>query len=178
MPAVPSERLVPALLLALGLLLLAWALRRAARSLRARSRARRALRGEERAEAILARYGYSVIGRQVTVSWPVWIDGEPIAFELRADCIVESGARRYVAEVKTGAVAPRLDTPATRRQLLEYRVAFDVDGVLLVDAEAGAVRRVDFALDRRTPRRLGVRAFVLGLAVGIAAGAIAVAWRQ
>ena len=33
-----------------------------------------------------------------------------------------------VAEVKTGRLAPRIDTPATRRQLLEYRLAFDVDG--------------------------------------------------
>ncbi len=49
-----------------------------------------------------------------------------------------------MAEVKTGAAAPQLSTAATRRQLLEYRVAFDVDGVLLVDAEAGRVQRVVF----------------------------------
>jgi hypothetical protein len=51
-----------------------------------------------------------------------------------------------VAEVKTGEVAPRLSTAATRRQLLEYRVAFDVDGVLLVCPERGTIQRVDFLL--------------------------------
>jgi len=51
--------------------------------------------------------------------------------------------------VKTGAHAPRIETSATRRQILEYRVAFDVDGVVLVDAEAGSVHEITFpALDR------------------------------
>jgi hypothetical protein len=36
---------------------------------------------------------------------------------------------------QVGKVAPRLQTPVTRRQLLEYRVAFDIDEVLLVDAK-------------------------------------------
>ena len=33
----------------------------------------------------------------------------------------------------------------TRRQLLEYSIAFDVHGVLLVDVEADRVARVEFA---------------------------------
>ena len=49
-----------------------------------------------------------------------------------------------MAEVKTGRLAPRLETSATRRQLLEYRVAFDVDGVLLVDVDAGRVHSLEF----------------------------------
>jgi hypothetical protein len=54
-----------------------------------------------------------------------------------------------VVEVKTGALAPKIETSATRRQMLEYRVAFDVDGVLLVDAESGTVHEVTFpTLDR------------------------------
>lgn len=102
--------------------------------------------GEARAEVLLRELGYTIVGRQVAVSYGVQIDGEPITVGLRADYLVARGQRRYVAEVKTGRLAPRIDTPATRRQLLEYRLAFEVDGVLLVDAESRRVRSVVFPL--------------------------------
>ena len=65
---------------------------------------------------------------------------------LRADYLVGHGALVFVAEVKTGLKAPRVETPGTRRQLLEYRIAFDVDGVLLVDVDAGRIQAVTFPL--------------------------------
>jgi hypothetical protein len=79
-----------------------------------------------------------------------WItcDGIDHAVELRADLIVEKGGARFVAEAKTGAAAPRLTTAATRRQLLEYLIAYQVDGVLLVDAEAEEIHCVEFPLPR------------------------------
>jgi hypothetical protein len=79
-----------------------------------------------------------------------------------------------VAEVKSGKLAPRIETAATRRQLLEYRVAFDVDGVLLVDEEAGRVSEIVF-FDPDPPRGGAGRA--LGwLVAGAAIGAALVAW--
>jgi hypothetical protein len=51
-----------------------------------------------------------------------------------------------VAEVKTGEAAPSLATAATRRQLLEYHVAFAADGVLLVCPERGAIHRIEFPI--------------------------------
>jgi hypothetical protein len=107
------------------------------------ARSRRAIEGELRAEPMLRRAGYEVLERQARTSWTVYADGEPIEVGLRADLIVQRGGRRYVAEVKTGKLAPRLDHAPTRRQLLEYRVAFGVDGVLLVDAEEGRVKVVE-----------------------------------
>ena len=74
------------------------------------------------------------------------------------------GSRRFVAEVKTGALAPSLDHAPTRRQILEYCAAFDVDGALLVDAEQGRVRE-----DRDPQRARRVWPWiVIGLAAGIA----------
>ena len=62
----------------------------------------------------------------------------------RADLLVEARSRsgflrgqRFVAEVKTGERAIDPTHPATRRQLMEYLHVFEVDGVLLVDREAG-----------------------------------------
>lgn len=45
-----------------------------------------------------------------------------------------------------------LATAATRRQLLEYLVAFEADGVLLVCPERGAIHRVEFPGVRGAPR--------------------------
>lgn len=121
----------------------------ARRWLRARRRQRRldrAVAGEDRAVALLAARGWEVLDSQLQREWTLLMDGEPVAITVRADHIVRKGARRMVAEVKTGAEAPSLHYAATRRQLLEYRVAFDVDGVLLVDAERDTVHHVDFGL--------------------------------
>jgi hypothetical protein len=150
-----------------------------------RSSRRRALRvrfakaaaGEHRAEPLLRDAGYEILGRQVQGAWTLLADGEPLAVALRADLLVAKGGRRFVAEVKTGKLAPRLDHAPTRRQLLEYRVAFDVDGVLLVVAEADRIIEVD--LDGARPSearppdawRLALAVgLTLGIAVGVAIG--------
>jgi Holliday junction resolvase-like predicted endonuclease len=100
--------------------------------------------GERRAERVLRRAGFAVVERQVAGRLSLSIDGERVEVTNRADLIVRRGRRTYVAEVKTGAIAPDPTHPATRRQLLEYRLAFDVDGVLLVDMEREAVHEIGF----------------------------------
>ena len=82
--------------------------------------------------------------RQARITWTPLVDGEPFATELRADYLVEADGELLVAEVKKGEEAPSLATAATRRQLLEYRVAFEADGVLLVCPEVDAIHRVEF----------------------------------
>jgi Holliday junction resolvase-like predicted endonuclease len=171
-------------LLAAGALLLLFALvqsfrlwwRVASRRRALASARERGAAGEVRAEALLRRLGFRVLGRQVGTSYGVGVDGARVAVDLRADYLVAHGGRRYVAEVKTGRLAPRIDTAATRRQLLEYRVAFDVDGVLLVDAEADRVHTVDFPLPltSRAPARPASR--IGWLVAGAALGAIATAF--
>ena len=109
-------------------------------------RLRRSQRGEREAERLLARHGYEILDRQVTQRWHLSVDGHPKAVHSRADLLVQSrrSARRYVAEVKTGRRAPDPTLPATRRQLMEYLHVFPVDGVLLVDSDAGRIHRVRF----------------------------------
>jgi hypothetical protein len=149
------------------------------RSRRARRVARRAVRGEHAAEVLVEAAGFTVVERQVELEWAPRLDGVPVPTLLRLDLVVERDGRRYVAEVKTGAVAPRLETAATRRQLLEYLVAADVDGVILVDAEAGLVREVEFpgrglasegGPGVAPPRPRFAHGVVVGVVVGIVAG--------
>ena len=129
---------------AIALALLArWWRRRAASRVAVR-RAARALAGELDAGALLAAAGYQVLDTQCRVEWTIACDGEPVVIELRCDALVAKDGRRLVAEVKTGSRAPSLATAATRRQLLEYAVAYDADGVLLVDPEAGRIHEVEF----------------------------------
>ncbi|MEM1418379.1 MAG: PD-(D/E)XK nuclease family protein [Myxococcota bacterium] len=135
--------------LALAALLGAWlgarlgALRRRRRAHR---RARRWVAGEARAARLLRRAGYRVEATQARTQLRLEVDGEPLEVELRVDFLVSKGGRRFVADAKTGREAPALRNAATRRQLLEYRCAFAVDGALLVDAESGRVRRIEFEL--------------------------------
>ena len=142
---------------------------------RLRAQAAHAAAGEARAEKLLVRAGYAIAARQVVTTWSVRVDGSEQAVSLRADFVVARGGRRYVAEVKTGAVAPEIAAPATRRQLLEYRCAFAVDGVLLVDADAGKVRAVEFALPGGGGGRGLVAAVVAGALLAAAGVAAALA---
>ena len=147
MRAIPPDLLAwacaAAILLAATVVLIAlgrgW-LRRA----RIRARSRRAVRGEREAARILRARGYAIVDAQASAVLPVEVDGETFLAGLRADYIVSKGGARFVAEVKTGELAPSIATAATRRQLLEYEIAFAVDGVLLVDADAERVHTIVF----------------------------------
>ena len=156
------------------------ATREQARQVAARARSLRAVDGELGAVAILERSGYAVLDRQVMGSWSVRADGESVTFGLRADYLVERKGKRYIAEVKTGRLAPRLSHGPTRRQLLEYSAAFDVHGVILVDADAETLTHVDVDLFPDRSRHGGTRPhagtvalvafvlFFLGVVVGTA----------
>lgn len=125
-----------------------WVERRRPRWRLARHR-RLGSQGEKLAERLLEGGGYRVEGRQVTSRYTLLVDGEPRKIILRADFVVRRGSRRFVAEAKAGELAGRLETAATRRQLVEYCLAFDVEGVLLVDTHRGRISLVQ--LQRPAP---------------------------
>jgi hypothetical protein len=109
---------------------------------RRRRRARRAFAGESASEVLLAEAGFEVLERQVGGTLTLWVDGEAEAFALRADYLVRRDGDHYIAEVKTGERGTRLGHAATRRQLIEYMLAYEVEGVLLVDADSGEITGV------------------------------------
>jgi len=107
-------------------------------------RAEHAASAEAWAAHLLRDAGYDILGAQVKTSYVLGVDRREMVIGLRADYVVRRKGRTFVAEVKSGRYAPSLETAATRRQLLEYLLAFDVDGVLLVDAEAGQIQQITF----------------------------------
>lgn len=126
------------LTLALTLLVLRWLRRRGG----ARGRSR-GLAGERRARRVLERAGYRVLEQGVEGRAHVVVDGRRLETPLHVDYLVERSGERFLVEVKTGA-RRRATIDTTRRQLLEYCLAFGVDVVLLVDAEEGHIQRVSF----------------------------------
>lgn len=125
-------------------------------SRRARVRSARAGAGERDAQWLLEAAGYTIVAKQARAWWSPLVDGEPQETELRADYLVEVDGELLVAEVKTGEAAPDLTTAATRRQLLEYQIAFSIalgsSGVLLVCPERGTVHRIEFPQPRPVDR--------------------------
>lgn len=109
----------------------------------ARSR-RLGVRGEALGRRVLERHGYRVLREQVTGSVRLRVDGELQTFVVRADALVARGRRRYVAELKGGPAVATVEHRGTRRQLLEYAHAFDVDGVVLVDGPGGTIEHVEW----------------------------------
>ncbi|MCC7536768.1 MAG: hypothetical protein IT379_11170 [Deltaproteobacteria bacterium] len=144
------------------------ALGRGVRKWKATRRAQRATRGEREAESLLAAAGWSIVGRQVEAQLAYRVDGARHDATVRADLVVERAGDVRVAEVKTGRVAPRMEVPTTRRQLLEYAAAFDADGVLLIDADRRVVHEVEMPRRSAQPRQQLWPVFVGGLLTGAA----------
>ena len=117
------------------------------RSWRGRRTQRRGAGAESRAWKLLERAGYRVIQTQVPGTMRLRVDGEPRTFPVCADALVRGPGRRsrreWIVEVKTGATA-RVSSRSTRRQLIEYALCFDVEGVLLVDPDAGTIVQVQW----------------------------------
>ncbi len=139
-------RLLAAIVIVAWLLLLVMVRRWGAwrRSVRAKRRGARASHGERAAETLLENNGYEILDRQLGTTWVVDCDGETEEFLLRADLLVSRDGQEYIAEVKTGELAPSLSNASTRRQMLEYSIAFDSPTILLVDVERGQIHEVCF----------------------------------
>ena len=102
--------------------------------------------------------GYQIVARQPVLVEDLWVDGEPLTFEVRLDLIVERDGERFIAEVKTGDLAAHPGYPPTRRQLREYAALLPDHRVLLVCVERGEVLEVDFGVWVDADRTDGVAA--------------------
>lgn len=166
----PRAHLLAAVALALvGFAWLVLRVRRGLERARLRRRFHRAARGQRRARALLEREGFNILAEEQVASGEMVVDGEPQAFEVRVDFLVERDRRSYAVEVKTGAKATDPLGRATRRQLGEYARVLGVDGVYLLDMETPRLVEVSFPGPRVA--RAGGRLWPLLL--GVILGAVA-----
>lgn len=158
--------------LAAALLLVRRTLSRA----RHRGRIRRGLQLEQRAAALLEREGFSILQSQAHLDWNIVCDDETLPVLLKADYLVRRDGQDWVVDVKSGQGAnPR--SIATRRQLLEYALAYRTAGALLVDMEREVVHRFRFgtlAGEGRGVRPAGIvlLAVLLIIAAALTVGAL------
>lgn len=157
---------------------LGWWLPRQIRRLRMRARFRRARQGERDGEAFLRALGYRIVGSQVSRLVRMSVDGAAEDVEVRVDFVAERKGRRCVVEVKTGSEAVNPAGTHTRRQLLEYAVAFPDHDIILADMEQRALRRIGFPLAApgAVPWSRVLAALAAVFAMGAASGAAALHW--
>ena len=100
-------------------------------------------KGEQFAVDLLLENGYQILSTQIPFDGTIMVDSEPLEFSTRVDFLVEKDGEKYLAEVKTGASASPSNI-LTRRQLLEYARLSHSKKILLVDATAGKIRKIEF----------------------------------
>lgn len=148
--------LVFALVLVALIALATLRLRRALLAVLRERRFARARRLERDARRVLSRNGYQVDGHKVRRRVWLEVDGREEGFVVEADYLVR-GLRDelLVAEVKSGRRAPDATYTPTRRQLLEYDLAFaEAEGLLLVDMERERVETIRFPSPDEIAERL------------------------
>lgn len=116
---------------------------------------------EKLAAKFLIREGYTIIDTQKIITVTTYVDGQPYKNHLRADFIVKKGFKKYIAEIKTGTMAPRVTNAATRRQLLEYYLAYKPAGIILVDMEQRKIKTVRFTFGNRIINRKTLLLFLV-----------------
>lgn len=151
-------------------LALGWAvqagMRLALQRWRGRRAAARGARGERQARGLLERAGYRVLAEQPRHQATLEVGGRSEDYLLVPDFLCERGGRRYVADAKTGAGADP-NARATRRQLLEYACAFEVEDALLIDVNRGRIVQLKFGV--LAPRQGLGWGWIVALALGAAA---------
>lgn len=109
-------------------------------------RFKRGVKLEKKAAKFLNSKGFTVLGEQVEYKHTYYVNGEATTSNITIDYLVEKNEKVFVVEVKSGKSAISIKNRNTRRQLLEYAVAIECDGVYLLDMENKTLGLVEFAL--------------------------------
>lgn len=109
--------------------------------------------GETRARNYLEKHGFTIEKEQAFTECEMIVDGEAQKFQLRADFIVSKNGMRSVVDAKSGGENVNLSCAATRRQLLEYFVCYDVDSVYVYNSIEDKLVSVTFAASAQSEKK-------------------------
>ena len=127
---------------------------------------------EDRAGKMLAAHGYRSITQHPEIKYVWTIDGHQKNVTVTPDWLVRKDGLTYLVEVKTGEQA-NPNQAKTRRQLLEYYLFGNADGVVYFDADRDVAKEVRFPVPIRLRTPIWVWFMVL-FSTGIAIFAL---WR-
>lgn len=130
-------------------------------------RFRRGLQAEKNAIRFLRHRGYQILAAQLQETIVVYVDGQPEKITVRADFWCCRGWKTYIVEVKSGQQGS-IRLPNVRRQLLEYKLVYQPDGILLLDMEHHTLQEIRFSYpDKKRYRLVYYSLFFLLLGLGI-----------
>ena len=140
------------------------------RRFKLRLRMKRAKKGEAAALNFLESLGYTIECVQERKTIETTIDGRAHYHDLRVDYIVSKSGKTYIAEIKTGNIAPNPMLADTRRQLLEYYLAYRPDGILLIDMERKKLHEVVFTISGGSGKKGFLYQILVTGAIGLLCG--------
>lgn len=112
----------------------------------ARKRSTRSIRAEKTAEKWLRRNGFQILEKQQSRPLIIKTGKTQHRYWIRIDFLVKKGGKKFVIEVKSGLKNSHVTNRDTRRQLLEYFLAYQSYGIILFDMEHRKFSEIKFVL--------------------------------
>lgn len=128
-----------------------------------KKRFKRGFKLEQKAAKFLISKGFTILGDQVEYQHTYFVNDEETVSTINIDYLVEKGNEIFVVEVKSGKSAISIKNRSTRRQLLEYAVAIECDGVYLLDMENKELQLIEFQFPTTTDTPKSNKGLLLAL---------------
>lgn len=103
-------------------------------------------KAEKTAEKWLKRNGFQIVEKQQSRPLIIQTGQTRHRYSIRTDFLVKKGGQKYIVEVKSGQKNSQITNRDTRRQLLEYFLAYQSHGIILFDMEHKKFLEVKFIL--------------------------------
>jgi len=117
------------------------------RAERLRKRFSKSRQAEKEAEKILKKNGYAIIDTQKSKPLLITIGNKIHRYLVRIDYLARKSGKVYVVEVKSGEKIPYITNRETRRQMLEYYLAYQPSGILLLNMKNKSISEVKFQFE-------------------------------
>jgi len=117
------------------------------RAERLRKRFSKSRQAEKEAEKILKKNGYTIIDVQKSKPLLITIGDKIHRYLVRIDYLARKRGKVYVVEVKSGEKIPYITNRETRRQMLEYYLAYQPSGILLLNMKNKSISEVKFQFE-------------------------------
>jgi Holliday junction resolvase len=103
---------------------------------------------EKDAEKLLQKKGYAIVDIQKSKPILITIGDKIHRYLIRIDYLVRKKGKVYVVEVKSGEKNPYITNRETRRQMLEYYLAYQPNGIILLNMRNKSISEVKFQFEK------------------------------
>jgi len=117
------------------------------RAKRLKQRFYKSRQAEKDAEKILRKNGYTIIDVQKSKPLLITIGDKIHRYLVRIDYLARKRGKIYVVEVKSGEKIPYITNRETRRQMLEYYLAYQPSGIILLNMKTKTISEVKFQFE-------------------------------